>query len=460
MHQHTMLDVFLFSSSAFLCLSLFCCGNLRYGPGFYNGKYVMCRVLPSKKGSSTVEVSLRESRLEGDLDEDTTPETNEIISAYVCETNSKGCFLRLSRSVRGRVILKELSDSFLPDPVALFPMGRLVIGKVKQVHQTLSKRKANTPKGIEATVDIDMRESCLLDQNKVSFEDIQEGSKHKGVVTRVEKYGVFVRLDGSDVTGMAHLSECSDAFVKHLSDLFDPGDRVKVLVLKIDKEQHRISLGLKASYFEGDLCSDSEEQSDEDSSSEEEDRSLTVNRRNFSMDLDSLDSEHENFVSKPGEKTENSGGSTETFDEDVSDDHGDDDSFGDESEIEDTISRDTAQREAIAALDTNVGFCWTSSDGTQKLGEVSQVDEPMSEDDDAVDSSSESSSDENQGRKIGGHKSRRRASQKRKEEKEITMRESALADGTADENPETEKDFERILASQPNMSEYWIKYMA
>jgi rRNA biogenesis protein RRP5 len=63
-----------------------------------------------------------------------------------------------------------------------------------------------------------------------------------------------------------------------------------VLVLKIDKEQHRISLGLKASYFEGDLCSDSEERSDEDSSSEKEDSSLTVNRSNFSMDRDSLDS--------------------------------------------------------------------------------------------------------------------------------------------------------------------------
>jgi rRNA biogenesis protein RRP5 len=407
-----------------------------------------------------VEVSLRESRLEGDLDEDATPETNDIVSAYVCETNSKGCFLRLSRNIRGRVILKELSDSFLPDPATLFPMGRLVIGKVKQVHQNLCKRKVNTPKGIETTVDIDRRESSLLDQNKVSFEDIQEGSKHKGVVTRVEKYGVFVRLDGSDVSGMAHLSECSDAFVKHLSDLFDPGDRVKVLVLKVDKEQHRISLGLKASYFEGDLCSDSEGQSDEDSSSDEEDSSLKINRSSFSMDLNSLDSEDEDFVSQLAKKTDNNGGSTETSDEDVSDDHGDNDSFDDESAIEDNVSTDTAQREAITAMDTNVGFVWTNSEVTQKLGERSHVDEAISEDDDTVDFSSGGSSDENQGRKIGGHKSRRRASQKRKEEKEITMRESALADGTADENPETEKDFERILASQPNMSEFWIKYMA
>ena len=48
-------------------------------------------------------------------------------------TNRKGCFLRLSRFVEGRAILKELSDSFLPDPVSMFPPGRLIVGKVKEV---------------------------------------------------------------------------------------------------------------------------------------------------------------------------------------------------------------------------------------------------------------------------------------------------------------------------------------
>ena len=46
------------------------------------------------------------------------------------------------------------------------------------------------------------------------------------------------------------------------------------------------------------------------------------------------------------------------------------------------------------------------------------------------------------------------------EEEEISRREAALADGTADQNPETAADFERLVAGNPNSSELWIKYMA
>ena len=58
------------------------------------------------------------------------------------------------------------------------------------------------------------------------------------------------------------------------------------------------------------------------------------------------------------------------------------------------------------------------------------------------------------------HKSRKKQAQRRREEDEITRRETALADGTADENPETAADFERLIAGSPNSSELWIKYMA
>ena len=54
---------------------------------------------------------------------------------------------------------------------------------------------------------------------------------------------MFVRLDSSDVMGMAHLTECSNSFIKHLTDHYGPGDPVKALVIKVDKELHRISLG-------------------------------------------------------------------------------------------------------------------------------------------------------------------------------------------------------------------------
>merc|ERR1712127_1121829 len=114
------------------------------------------------------ELSMRDSRVEKDnLDDDSLPEQNEMIHAYVVSTTKMGCFVRLSRSVEGRVILKELSDEYLPNPGAMFPQGRLVVGKVKSVNQ--------------------------------------QNYKFGGVITRVESYGVFIRIDNSDISGLAHV---------------------------------------------------------------------------------------------------------------------------------------------------------------------------------------------------------------------------------------------------------------
>jgi rRNA biogenesis protein RRP5 len=68
--------------------------------------------------------------------------------------------------------------------------------------------------------------------------------------------------------------------------------------------------------------------------------------------------------------------------------------------------------------------------------------------------------DDNDEGKASSHKSHKKQAERRREEKEISRREMAWADGTADENPETVGDFERLLAGNPNSSELWIRYMA
>jgi len=130
------------------------------------------------------------------------PNTNETANAYVVSTTSKGCFVRLSRLVEGRVILKELSDEFIPNPSTVFPPGRLIVGKVKNIKESHKKTK----KGIAPItfVDMDLRESVLLASgDRVTMDDVQENLKYTGVITRVESYGVFVRIDNSDISGLA-----------------------------------------------------------------------------------------------------------------------------------------------------------------------------------------------------------------------------------------------------------------
>jgi len=416
--------------------------NYRSGGRYGHGLYVRCRVLSSN--GSKVEVSLRESRIEGDMEDDVIPAEKDIVHAYVVSTTRKGCFLRLSRFTEGRVILKELSDSFLPDPMSMFPPGRLVIGKVKVVKESRGK-SGKTRK----VVDLDMRESILLEEkSKLKFEDIEKDQKYTGVVTRIESYGVFIRLDNSEVSGLAHLSECSDNYVKSLGALYNPGDLVKVLVVKVLKDKRQIGLSMKASHFEDDSDSDSDSDSDDDSSASSADNkidstmmdsTLTTNKDN------DIDSDDENFASKIA-----SGMDSETG----SDDNTSDDSDSESSdESSDESSEDGSSDEGPQAMDTDVGFDWGTGDAKQKRSTLSHDESSDSSDDDSV-------SDEDAQEKKSNHKSRKKVVEKKQEEKRISEIEQRMADGTADENPETTADFERLLASDPNSSENWIKFMA
>lgn len=73
--------------------------------------------------------------------------------------------------------------------------------------------------------------------------DITEGETREGTVTGLRDFGAFVDLGGAD--GLIHVSELSWGRVKHPREVLKIGDTVKVVVLKIDQENKRISLSLK-----------------------------------------------------------------------------------------------------------------------------------------------------------------------------------------------------------------------
>lgn len=81
------------------------------------------------------------------------------------------------------------------------------------------------------------------------WEGIEEryriGSRVRGRVTSLAEYGAFVELE-KGIEGLVHNSEMSwTRQIHHPSQLLKPGDEVDVVVLNIDKEHRRISLGLK-----------------------------------------------------------------------------------------------------------------------------------------------------------------------------------------------------------------------
>ncbi|HLF86979.1 MAG TPA: 30S ribosomal protein S1 [Nitrospiria bacterium] len=80
-------------------------------------------------------------------------------------------------------------------------------------------------------------------KRQVTLSALQEGQVVDGIVKNITEYGVFIDLGGID--GLLHITDISWGRVNHPSEHFMVGDRVKVTILRYDKETGRVSLGYK-----------------------------------------------------------------------------------------------------------------------------------------------------------------------------------------------------------------------
>lgn len=100
----------------------------------------------------------------------------------------------------------------------------------------------------------DIRESMpkpVLRSDVIHMEDLKEGMVFKGVVRNVIDFGAFVDI-GVHQDGLVHISQLSDSFVKHPSDVVKVGDVVDVKVLSVDLQKKRISLTMKGIEKDGE----------------------------------------------------------------------------------------------------------------------------------------------------------------------------------------------------------------
>lgn len=74
-------------------------------------------------------------------------------------------------------------------------------------------------------------------------ENLSENQVIKGTITNITDYGVFVDLGGMD--GLCHITDLSWGRVSHPSKLFKVGEEIEVKILKYDKENDKVSLGIK-----------------------------------------------------------------------------------------------------------------------------------------------------------------------------------------------------------------------
>lgn len=74
--------------------------------------------------------------------------------------------------------------------------------------------------------------------------NIKVGDIVKGQITGITVYGVFVSLM-DDYTGMVHISEVSNKFIRDLNSKFKIGDIINVKVMEIDENKSQVKLSIK-----------------------------------------------------------------------------------------------------------------------------------------------------------------------------------------------------------------------
>ncbi|XP_057496360.1 rRNA biogenesis protein RRP5 [Actinidia eriantha] len=380
--------------------------------GYHEGQFVKCKVLEvshSVKGTFHIDLSLRSSLIgvqsqksidvSNNVDspsqrvesiEDIHP--NMTVQGYVKNVTPKGCFIMLSRNLDAKILLSNLSDGFVKNPEKDFPIGKLVVGKVISV-EPLSKR-------VEVTLKTPNASSA---QKSYISGSLKAGDIVSGRIKRIESYGLFITVDDTNMVGLCHVSELSDDHVDNIETKYRAGEKVTVKVLKVDEDRHRISLGMKNSYFSEnyDVQPPSKKKSDDE------------------------DDENDHMVGTQLNMLPGSGSSgIQNFD--IEYENG-----------EHPVLADVEARASILPLEVPLDDIENSG-----MDDVIYQCKEQADDVNAID-----------------EKSKRRAKRKEKEEREreIMAAEERLLEKDV---PRSADEFEKLVRSSPNSSFIWIKYMA
>ncbi len=132
---------------------------------------------------------------------------------------------------------------------AFLPGSQIDLRPVRNLEKLLGDKfqmriiKMNKKRG-----NIVLSRRILLEEERAAaregtLKQMEEGNIVEGIVKNITDYGVFIDLGGID--GLLHITDMSWGRVNHPSEMFSIGDKVKVMVLKYDREKERVSLGLK-----------------------------------------------------------------------------------------------------------------------------------------------------------------------------------------------------------------------
>lgn len=155
------------------------------------------------------------------------------VSGRVVSLTDYGAFIEIEKGIEGLIHNSEMSwTQHIKHPSQVVAMGQVV----EAVILSLDKDEKKISLGIKQ-LEPDPWESLM--------QKYPVGSKHSGIARNLTNFGVFVELEPG-VDGLVHISDLSwTKKIRHPGEVVKKGEKLDVIVLGVDVEQRKISLGHK-----------------------------------------------------------------------------------------------------------------------------------------------------------------------------------------------------------------------
>ena len=149
---------------------------------------------------------------------------------------------RVRSKVKGGLVVSIGVDSFLPaSQIDIQPPKNLD----QYVGQTYDFKvvKINLDRKNIVVSRRELIEEQRMEKRRSLLEKVKPGDKRRGQVKNITDYGAFVDLDGLD--GLLHITDMSWGRIQHPSEMVKQGEEIDVIIIEIDRDRERVSLGLK-----------------------------------------------------------------------------------------------------------------------------------------------------------------------------------------------------------------------
>ena len=155
------------------------------------------------------------------------------VSGKVVSLTDYGAFIEIEKGIEGLIHISEMSwTQHIKHPSQVVSMGQII----DAVILSLDKENKKISLGIK---------QLEPDPWMTLLQKYPIGSRHSGIVRNLTNFGVFVELE-QGVDGLIHISDLSwTKKIRHPGEVVKKGDSIDVVILSVDVEQRRISLGHK-----------------------------------------------------------------------------------------------------------------------------------------------------------------------------------------------------------------------